>query len=239
MENAEEAQELYNARRKELIKIRADSIDSLDKAIAQIATGTLVVTITFLDKIGKPYDNLTILLLLLSWTLFVVVIVGHLLSFYFATKNANFRIHDLDQRASKYKENWPDSEPAKTNYKSATEICNWLILAIFLAGIILFLTYAALVQLKQYQHIASNNTKEVSMPPKHPTFDGQTEAPESTTLNLKGARTEAPEPTRLEKAQTEAPEQVIINNPGSVFFNLSSKQPYTTDGKKGLTETPE
>lgn len=217
----EDAQKLYNARRHELTRIRADSIDSFDKAISQIATGTLVVTVTFLDKIGKPYDRLTIWLLLLSWTFFVLVIAGHLLSFYLAFKNATFRIHDLDDRVKQHNEKWIESEPRKTYYKRATEICNWSILGIFLAGVFLFLAYAALLQLKQYEHTVSNNKKELAMTEKNPTFDGRTEAPESTIL--KGARTEAPESALLKRGQTEAPEQVIINNSGTIVLNLSSK----------------
>ena len=57
----------YLKRRDELLKIRTVSLDAFDKAILTLATGSLALSITFLDKIGKPYNVLTSALIFVSW----------------------------------------------------------------------------------------------------------------------------------------------------------------------------
>lgn len=190
-------QEIYKERRAELVKIRADSLDSFDKAVLQLSTGTLVITVTFLDKIGKPYDALTNWLLLLSWICFILVIIGNLLSFYFARKNMDFKITDLNRRVKEHQEKWLDSDEQFSNYKKATEFCNQAVLFVFLIGTVFFLTYAGLIQHKQYQEATRKPKKEVIMSEKKRIDEGATEAPEFGWGK---------------KGQTESPEQVIIND---------------------------
>ena len=200
-------QEVYDDRREELVRIRAESIESLDKAILQLSTGVLVITVTFLDKIGKPYDAPTLALILLAWVFFILVIALHLLSFHFATKNADFKIEDLNSRAKKYGEKWTESEEGTSCYKKITERCNRFALSAFIIGIALFLVYAGCVQYKQYREI-SKPKKETSMSEKKPINEGLTEVPEVTLLK---------------KGQTEAPEQVIIiDHPGSIKIDQTN-----------------
>ncbi len=58
----------YEERRRGLEEIRSDSMNSFDKAILQVSTGALVITITFIEKVGKPYDAFTNIILLKSCT---------------------------------------------------------------------------------------------------------------------------------------------------------------------------
>lgn len=208
MGEIEEAEKAYEDRRSELVKIRADSIDSLDKAIMQLSTGTLVVTITFLEKIGKPYDIITIWLLLLSWVCFVTVIGLNLLSFHFATKNMDFKIGDLDNRVKQWQTEWRDHEEDVSPYKKKTENCNKVVVWSFLVGIALFLTYAGLVQYKQYANF-SKSKKEVIMSDTKKTYDGRTETSERTIVK---------------RGATEAPEKVVIQRPPTTTNNQSGKK---------------
>ncbi len=102
----------YLKRRDELLGIRMDSFNSFDKAILTLATGSLALSVTFLEEIGKPFSVVTFGLILGVWIAFLLVIFLNLLSYYFARVNMDKKISDLDQRYRKELEN---NEPDKNS----------------------------------------------------------------------------------------------------------------------------
>ena len=156
--------EYYRKRREELSRIRSNSTDSYDKTLLQLSTGALAITVAFLEKIGKPYSDITNLLISVSWIGFLLVIIFNLLGFYFARKNMDFKIQDLDDRYKNYKPGteWP---PEKFScYRKVTEFCNSATLWLFFAATILFVVYAIMVQNYSYGQASQNKrTQEVTM----------------------------------------------------------------------------
>lgn len=184
----------YEERRKSLEDIRSSSMDSFDKAILQVSTGALVITITFIDKIGKPYDLCTNYLLICFWILFLAVILLNIFSYYSAKKNMDFKIEDLDKRYKKHGAKWQQNSAEKFSpWKRGTEISNVLALICFLAGAILFFYYAYLVQMNNYKELhkkeaitmaddkKSEKPEPAKEPPKEPVKKGLTETPEKPT----------------------------------------------------------
>lgn len=164
MEDQKEIKEYYQKRRDELSTIRSDSTDSYDKTILQLSTGALAITVAFLEKIGKPYSDVTNLLISASWVGFLLVVILNLLSFYFARKNMDFKIQDLDDRYKGYKPGteWP---PEKFScYKKVTEFCNRATLWLFFGATVLFVIYAIMVQNHSYKQAFQNKRiQEVTM----------------------------------------------------------------------------
>lgn len=201
----DEEQKAYEERRIYLNNIRDDSIGSFDKAILQLSTGALAVTIAFLDKIGKPYDALTIVLLYLSWIGFLLVIFANLLSHHFAGKNSDAKIKDLDARHTTYLQTGEKPPEKDFCYKSVTHFCNSVALWGFLISAAFFVIYAICVQTVNYKGIEESK-KEVSMTEKKisgRTTDGKTE----TSELVKRGKTETAEPVRPAKSEPEKPKR--------------------------------
>ena len=87
----------YLKRRDELVKIRTDSHDSFDKAVLSLATGSLALSVAFLDKIGAPFSRLTFSLIFATWITLFLVILANLLSYLFAKSNMDQKIQQLDE----------------------------------------------------------------------------------------------------------------------------------------------
>jgi hypothetical protein len=189
--------EYYEERRRDLEKIRSESIDSFDKAILEVSTGALVITITFIDKVGKPYDGFTNFILILFWALFLSVVIVNIFSYLFAKKNMDFRIKDLDKRYKDCPDDWTNIEPGKTWYKICVDFCNNISLYLFLAGAILFFFYAYMVQTHNFEK--SNRKEEVSMTQKI-----------KAVKEIKDNKGKPTERTSVEKGKAEPPERVIL-----------------------------
>jgi hypothetical protein len=196
-EYCDELKAYYNERRDKLEKIREDSSESFDKAILQVSTGSLVITITFIDKVGKPYNTLTNILLITFWALFLAVIVLNIFSYLFAKKNMDFRIDDLDERFKKCPDDWLNVAQGKTWYKKAVDFCNSACLYLFLAGAGLFFFYAYVVQTHNFK--TSTPKEEVSMTQKITDFK-----------KIETDKQKPEEKDEVKKGQTESAEKVII-----------------------------
>ena len=168
----------YGERRADLEKIRSDSIDCFDKAILQVSTGALVITITFIDKIGKPYNDFTNILLITFWSLFLGVILVNIFSYWTAQKNMDFKINDIDARYKQRPDNWQSIPEKFSKFKITTEICNQLALWLFVIGAILFFLYAYKVQIHNYQSINKGGTVIMTDDKKTYVKDGKTETSE-------------------------------------------------------------
>jgi len=142
--------EEYLKRRDELLKIRMESFDSFDKAILSLATGSLALSITFLDKIGKPYDVLTISLIFISWVAFFLVIVANLLSYLFASRNMDKKIDTLDKN---FKLGNPDGVEEVFWERAATNICNFCAFVFFVFGVAAFVFYIGEIQMQNFKKI--------------------------------------------------------------------------------------
>jgi hypothetical protein len=180
----DELKAYYNERRKDLDTIRANSIDSFDKALLQVSTGALVVTITFIDKIGKPYDEYTHWILIFFWLLFLLVIPIIILGYWLAKKNMDFKIKDLDERYDACPDDWQaNRKEGISKYKFWTEVCSFSSLGIFFLGALLFFYYAYLVQMNNFKIIMTNEKQIEKATPKEkpvkiPVDAGMTESRE-------------------------------------------------------------
>ena len=133
--------EEYLKRRDELLKIRTDSSDSFDKAVLSLATGSLALSIAFLDKIGAPFNRITYCLIFATWISLFGVILTNLLSYLFAKSNMDRKIQYLDD---KYRDEIDSNQPSKPAVektfwqRTATNICNSLALVFFFISMLFF-----------------------------------------------------------------------------------------------------
>ena len=149
----------YLKRRAELTKIRDDSMESFDKTVLAVSSGALALSITFLDKIGKPYNLLTFLLIIASWLFMFSVFIFNILSFVYAKKNMDDKITDLDERRKKDEDEDPNHF---TKYRDYTHRCNNICLYSFLLSVIFFISYIILIQKNNYTILKNNQKQEVS-----------------------------------------------------------------------------
>lgn len=211
-----EQNEYYVKRKTELSTIRSNSVDSFDKALFQISTGALVITITFIDKIGKPYDTFTNSLLIIFWALFFLVILANILSYWSAQKNMDFKIKDLDDRYKKRGENWQEIPEKFSKWKKVTEFCNQAALWMFVLGASLFFVYAFMVQTHNYTLV---NKEEVDIMTDKSKFteDGKADNKEIGREDRGTASIDYADvvPNKFNKGETEVPENVLKPNPPS------------------------
>ncbi len=176
--------EEYLKRRDELLGIRMGSFSSFDKAILSLATGSLALSITFLDRIGKPFDNTTFAMIFLTWISFFLVILFNLASYLFALSNMNRKIAELDCRYKKELDtNKEDTKPEVVFWQNrAISVCNIGAFIAFFAGVLLFVVYIINIQAKNYQEVQSTARKENTMPDgKKNINEGKTESPKAVT----------------------------------------------------------
>ena len=91
----------YLKRRDELLAMRDDSFEAFDKSILTMSTGCLALSVTFLDKIGRPFNEVTFFLIFASWAAFLIVIVSNLASYLCAKSNMDKKIDELDKKYTK------------------------------------------------------------------------------------------------------------------------------------------
>jgi len=129
-------EQYYLNRRDELINIRESSFEFFDKNVLQLSVGILALSLTFLDKIGRPDTICTLILISASWLSFIGVITSTLCSFYFAEKNMDKKLKELDDN---YK-NGNDKDSCFV-WKHLTNFCNRLSLSLFIIGLVFFVLY--------------------------------------------------------------------------------------------------
>jgi hypothetical protein len=152
----------YLKRRDELLKIRTESFGSFDKAILSLSTGSLALSITFLDKIGMPFNLLTITLIFVSWAAFFFVIVANLLSYLLAKTNMDRKIYELD---SKYQKEIDTGQAVKEVEKTfwqrkAINICNICAFVLFVVGVATFTYYIVEIQKHNYADLIKSQEEE-------------------------------------------------------------------------------
>ncbi len=156
----------FKSRREEFLKIRDDSFESFDKTILTITSAGLALSLTFIDKVGKPFNKFTIFLLLAAWISWLLVLIANILSFYFAIKNMDKKIKDLDE---KYSSNIDDDvKEEEFIEKKMTLLCNKLALYFFLIGTLSFVTYICKIQYRNYikeglETMKSKETKKIRL----------------------------------------------------------------------------
>ena len=147
--------EEYLARRTELLSIRSDSFNSFDRAVLALATGGLALSVTFIDRIGKPFNTITLVLLLSTWISLSLVLVANMLSFFFAQRNMDQKISELDRIYRDVAKTRGASKASAEHtfwQKRATEFCNSASLVFFLIGYLSFTVYVILIQITRVGH---------------------------------------------------------------------------------------
>ncbi|TKJ37783.1 MAG: hypothetical protein CEE38_06855 [Planctomycetes bacterium B3_Pla] len=196
--------EEYIKRRAELVAIRDDSFEAFDKSILSLSTGCLVLSITFLDKIGEPFNKVTFFLIFASWAAFLIVLMSNLASYLFAKSNMDRKIDELDNQYRKeLKTKKADTTPEKVYWQNkVTRFCNKFAFIVFCIGVFTILTYVSLIQINNYSIMKENHevSRVMSENKNTPLNEGKTEAPKAvpTTvdpgkINTHG-KTESPQP---------------------------------------------
>lgn len=234
----------YLKRREDLVKIRSSSFESFDKAILTLATGTLVLSITFLEKIGKPFNILTIILIVTTWISLFIILISNLLSYFYAQKNMDHKIKELDEKYdAQIKKGIKVEDTPEIIFwqRKATEICNLVSVGLFFISVFTFTWYAVEIQLNDF---GKNNyltyKREVTMPDRDSKSEG------TSKKNIQKSEKTA-DWHYVEGAETEPPR--AIAKPGTDGTSSSNKpsiapQPgkENTDTlinvKKGQTEAP-
>lgn len=186
----------YLKRRDELLKIRTDSLGSFDKAVLSLATGSIALSIAFLDKIGTPFNGWTICLISLSWGAFLLVILANLSSYLLAKWNMDRKIKELDDtyrkatKRTKTESTVPHGE--KTFWqKMATDVCNIMAFVLFFLGMLMFTLYIVEIQWHNFQTPRALQAQEAAMSMKKTGGVTEVAAPVARqTLNE--GKTEAP-----------------------------------------------
>jgi len=191
----------YLKRRDELVAIRADSFDSFDKHIVTLSTGCLAISITFLDKIGKPFNKATFVLIVASWIAFLVVLLFNLASYLFAKLNMDKKIAEIDKKYKKELETEKEDDAPETFYwqHKVTKFCNNAAFVVFLIGVCTIVIYVSLIQYNNYSIMKEINkeTRVMSENKKMQINCGKTASPKAVNM-----------PVDVTKGKTEAPQAV-------------------------------
>jgi len=231
----------YLKRRNELLRIRTGSFEAFDKAVLSLATGSLGLSIVFLDKIGKPFDFWTVLLICLSWGAFFLVIFANLFSYFFARQNMDRKMGELD---SNYQEEIDTGKPVEGVEKNfwqrrATNICNLLALVFFVFGVLSFTVYIIKIQHRNYSNMMQEKEKNMSEQENKAKSESKTQAPKVAKITdskelHKAGQTEASQaisnrkiPKEAVKGQTETGQ--AISKPNALKETI----------KEGQTEAPQ
>lgn len=215
--------EEYLQRRDELLKIRTDSFESFDKAVLSLATGSLALSITFLEKIGAPINKLTYCLIFITWVSLFVVILANLLSYLFAKSNMDRKLKELNEDYQAEIDGHPKAkEGVEKSFwqRTATDICNKLAFIAFFVGILFFTWYIVAIQMNNYTKTLTQQKEASAMVIKKTAGATEVKAPISKQVITRG-KTEAPAavpakstpqiaaPSKLVNfGQTEAPKAV-------------------------------
>jgi|GEM_PF-6687663 len=143
----------YLKRRDEFLKIRESSQDSFDKTVLYLATGGLVLSITFMSQIGRPFDPVTRILIALVWLSLVLTIMLNVTSYLFAKWNMEDKIKQIDSNYDKWlgSDHKGQIESEKDSiWKNRTEKCNVFSISSFVFSVILFFVFVVLVQYNDY-----------------------------------------------------------------------------------------
>jgi len=200
----------YLKRRDELLAIRMDSFSSFDKAILSLATGSLALSMAFLEKIGEPFNRATFTLIVLTWVSFFVVILFNLASYHFARVNMDKKITELDNRYQQGLESEKvDASPEAVFWqKRATSISNSGAFVAFCVGVLFFVIYIVNIQIKNYQEIRYAAGKDRAMPEGKQTLnEGKTESPKAVPKTT--PKTASPGDDVTTHGATEAPQAVL------------------------------
>lgn len=211
--------EEYLKRRDELLKIRSESFDSFDKTVLSLATGSLALSITFLDKIGNPFDKLTYFLILAMWIGLIFAVLSNLLSYIFAKWNMDKKIEELDK-------NYGKNVAERTFWqRKATNYCNNISVIVFFLSIFSFTWYIIEIQKQNYAKVAEKQKQEELIMVFKKTA-GKTEAVAPVTKPISSVR--------LNDGLTEIP--VAISQQTIPKIRTT---PQAQPSIKGQTETPQ
>jgi hypothetical protein len=211
--------EEYLKRRAELLAIRDDSFEAFDKSILTLSTGCLALSITFLDRIGRPFNKVTFFLIFASWVAFLTVLVSNLASYLFAKSNMDRKIEEIDNKYKKELEtNKADDAPETVFWQNkATGFCNNFAFIVFCIGVLTILTYVSLIQINNYSVMKESHkeTRVMSENKKTQINEGKIEGPKAvtTTVDITKGKTEVSQavvrPSKTTLGKTESPQDVI------------------------------
>lgn len=211
--------EQYLHRRDELLRIRADSFGAFDKTVLSLATGSLALTITFLEKIGAPYDCATLVLISAAWLAFLLVLLANLISYHFARANMDQKIKALDAKYRKEGETAKaDDSPEEIFWqKKATSWCNLVALVLFCVGAVCFMAYVTKIQLKRFDELKSGRMEDGRMAEDQ---QAPAEGNPKPSADVTKGQVEAPQaappigPKLVTAGQVEAPQAALPNQTG-------------------------
>lgn len=136
MRKKQEDKQLYLEERKTYIELLLNSYNTLDKHMFLLASGAILLSITFLEKITGNSILSYQYILLTSWVLLIIGLISVLLSFFFSGKACHRSIEILDNNYIGEKEN------GKNIWSNITGFFNLLSIFSIIAGIICLATFS-------------------------------------------------------------------------------------------------
>ncbi len=216
--------EEYQKRRAELLAIRDDSLEAFDKSVLTLSTSYLAISVVFIDKFGRPFDNVTTFLIHVSLLAFILVLVSNLASYLFAKKNMDKKIHELDNKYREELKTGKVNDAPETVYlhKKMTGACNQFSFIMFFIGVFTIMIYIVLIQINNCSIMEKNCKETRVMTEKKNTQinEGKTEMPKAVDqmvgLTQKG-KTEVPQaiinPCKPTTGKTESPQPISKPTP--------------------------
>jgi hypothetical protein len=142
--------EFYKEVRDGYSKSRVEAQGGFDKTLIALSTGELVLSIGFIEKIGRPYSAFTNLLIISAWAVLTICVVSNILSFYFAEKHNSHMIDEIDQFYQKQEPGKLFGAGTKHWSNTSTSFFNHAALVTFLIGTVLFSVYVVKTQFRAF-----------------------------------------------------------------------------------------
>jgi hypothetical protein len=171
--------------RKNIRSVIANSEENYDKNILYIAAGTLVISITFLEKIVKIETAGNLFLIIISWIFLALCIIMNLLSHQVSGYYA-FKIEEVYDLSGDDENQKLRTTKKHDQYNLRIRWINWLTSIALGLGISFLVTFCSLNinNMKQTQKINLDGTKGATIPKPTQTSNGG----QTTTGNQGGKK---------------------------------------------------
>jgi ribosomal protein S17E len=132
-------EELQNKNRDLLLRIKEKSEDDFEKNLVLITSGTLVLSMTFIEKISPLADARGVIALVIGWALLTISLLVNLISHRLSAKHSILLTEDFDAGKDPIQIN----KNIATKNKIITRWNNWAV-GLMILGIISLVVYCSI-----------------------------------------------------------------------------------------------
>lgn len=178
-------------------KIKEKSDDDYEKNIVYIAAGTLVLSMTFLEKIIKLETSSGVWFLITSWGLLAITLLGNLVSHQLSS-----RFHEIcidlydkcgelsgdpsDEENATFKENLDFADKKFESYNSTIRTLNWATTLSLFFGILLMVIFCSMNALN------AKTQNEITLKNKQDSIMSKQIKPQTQDTDISKGRTMSP-----------------------------------------------